>query len=62
MPHDGALEIAKDLPYKMGPREVQYRYHPYPDKVGIDWYMGPFKRVRDELPRYTYKAMTGARG
>jgi len=28
--------------------------------VGIDWYMGAFKRVRDELPDIHIKAMTGA--
>jgi aminodeoxyfutalosine synthase len=58
MSHDEVVEIAKNS-YKNGAREVHI-VSAHNDKVGIDWYMGAFKRVRDELPDIHIKAMTGA--
>ncbi len=57
MTHDELVEIAKNS-YKKGAREVHI-VSAHNDKVGIDWYMEAFKRVRDELPDIHIKAMTG---
>ncbi|NPA60743.1 MAG: aminofutalosine synthase MqnE [Epsilonproteobacteria bacterium] len=58
MSHDEILEIAKKS-YINGAREVHI-VSAHNDRVGVDWYMGAFRRVREELPDMHIKAMTGA--
>jgi aminodeoxyfutalosine synthase len=58
MSHEEILEIAKNS-YKNGAREVHI-VSAHNDKVGLDWYMGAFKKIKEELPDIHIKAMTGA--
>ena len=58
MSHNEILEIAKSA-YKKGAKEVHIVSAHNPN-VGIDWYMGAFRKIKDEIPELHIKALTAA--
>ncbi len=58
MSHDEILEIAKSA-YSKGAKEVHIVSAHNPN-VGIDWYMGAFRKIKDEIPNLHIKALTAA--
>ena len=58
MSHEEILEIAKNS-YANGAKEVHIVSAHNPD-VGLDWYMGAFRKVKDALPDIHIKALTAA--
>lgn len=58
MSHDEIVSIAKKS-YENGAKEVHIVSAHNPD-VGIDWYMGSFKKIKESLPNLHIKALTAA--
>ena len=58
MSHQEILEIAISA-YSRGAKEVHIVSAHNPN-VGVDWYMGAFRKIREALPNIHIKAMTGA--
>ncbi|MDD5405835.1 MAG: aminofutalosine synthase MqnE [Sulfurovaceae bacterium] len=58
MSHEEMLEIAKNS-YANGAKEVHIVSAHNPD-VGLDWYMGGFRKIKDALPDIHVKALTAA--
>ncbi len=58
MSHNEILEIAKSA-YAKGTKEVHIVSAHNPN-VGIDWYMGAFRKIKDEIPNLHIKALTAA--
>ncbi len=58
MSHDEILQIAKSA-YEKGAKEVHIVSAHNPE-VGIEWYMGAFRKIKDEIPNIHIKALTAA--
>ena len=58
MSHDEILQIAKSA-YSKGAKEVHIVSAHNPE-VGIEWYMGAFRKIKDEIPNIHIKALTAA--
>ncbi|MDD3774846.1 MAG: aminofutalosine synthase MqnE [Sulfurovaceae bacterium] len=58
MSHEEMLQIAKSS-YANGAKEVHIVSAHNPD-VGLDWYMGGFRKIKDALPDIHIKALTAA--
>ncbi len=58
MSHDEIVSIAKKS-YENGAKEVHIVSAHNPN-VGIDWYMGSFKKIKESLPNLHIKALTAA--
>lgn len=58
MTHEEILEIAKNS-YAHGAKEVHI-VSAHNAEVGLDWYMGAFRKVKDALPDIHIKALTAA--
>ncbi len=56
--HDEILKIAEDADRK-GAKEVHIVSAHNPN-VGIDWYMGAFKKIKESIPSIHIKALTAA--
>ena len=58
MSHEEILNIVKES-YKKGIKEVHI-VSAHNDKVGLEWYLGIFKKIKENFPQIHIKALTAA--
>ncbi len=58
MSHEEILDIAKEA-IERGAKELHI-VSAHNDKVGMDWYFGAFRKIKDKYPNIHIKALTGA--